>query len=187
MRPEKLAYFLLLGQTAENAITKHPETAAQQPMPLSRSLDLALSIPTTVKEANRASEVYRYLFVFENYLRDLIKEILAEGSENWWDEKIPTDVKDEVEKAQKTEEVKAWMALGIREKIALTTYPQLFSIMEHRWKEDFSEIVKDKHLIQEARHIAHMRNAICHMTDIPDEEVNRVKQVMRDWFRVVVP
>lgn len=187
MNPEKLAYFLFLGQTADKAVTKHPETAAQEPMLLSKNLDLALSIPSIVKEANRACEVYRYLFVFESYLRDLVKEILSEGCENWWDEKNPADVKEEVDKAQKTEEVKSWMALGIREKIALTTYPQLFSIMDYRWKEDFAEIVKDKQLIQAARHITHMRNAICHMTDIPDEEVNRVKQVMRDWFRVVVP
>ena len=187
MNSEKLAFFLMLGQTASNAVVEIPETAAQESMQLSRNLDLAVSIPITVKQAQRASEIYRFLFVFENYLRDFVKEILSEGSENWWEEKIPADVKAEVEKAEKTEEAKAWMALGMREKIALTTYPQILSIIEFRWKEDFSELVRDKNLLQEARHIGHMRNAICHMTDIPDEEVARVKQVMRDWFRVVVP
>lgn len=187
MIPEKLAYFIMLGQTAENSVSSHPETAAQETLPLSKSLDLALSIPSTVNSANKAAEVYRYLFVFENFLRDFIKDILSEGDQNWWQVKIPPDVKTEVAKSKETEETKAWMALGSREEIALTTYPQLFTIIDHRWKEDFGEIIKDKHLLQEARHIAHMRNAICHMTDIPDEEVNRVKQVMRDWFRVVSP
>lgn len=187
MNEEKLAYFLMLGKTAENAVAKQPETVAQQSMPLSKNLDLALSLPVLVKEANSASNVYRYFFVFESFLRGFIKEVLSEESENWWEEKIPNDVKTEVLKSEQNEEVKAWMALGIREKIALTTYPQLLSIISFRWKEDFEEIVKDKHLIEEARHIAHLRNAICHMSDIPEEEVNRVKQVMRDWFRRVAP
>jgi Swt1-like HEPN len=79
------------------------------------------------------------------------------------------------------------MALGSRPKLALTTYPQLLSIIEHRWDDDFKSLIRDKSLIQEARHIGHIRNALCHMTDVPQEEVERVKQVIRDWFRVVAP
>jgi len=51
----------------------------------------------------------------------------------------------------------------------------------------FKAIVRDKFLIQEGRGISHLRNTLCHMSDISDEEVNRIKQVMRDWFRVVAP
>ena len=28
---------------------------------------------------------------------------------------------------------------------------------------------------------------ICHMSIIPSEELERIKQTMRDWFRVVAP
>jgi len=31
------------------------------------------------------------------------------------------------------------------------------------------------------------RNTICHMSIIPSEELERIKQTMRDWFRVVAP
>jgi hypothetical protein len=55
------------------------------------------------------------------------------------------------------------------------------------WNDVFKATVRDKFLIQEARGISHIRNTVCHMSDISVEESNRVKQVMRDWFRVVAP
>ena len=67
------------------------------------------------------------------------------------------------------------------------TYPQLLRVMDHCWKDAFEDLVRDKTLIQEARLIAHLRNTTCHMTSVPDEEVQRVRQTMRDWFRVVAP
>ena len=97
------------------------------------------------------------------------------------------DVQDEVTKLEETEEAKSWMALGSRDKSALLTYPQLLRIIDHAWKDGFSDLVRDKALVQEARLIGHLRNTICHMTPIPDEETERVKQTMRDWFRVVAP
>lgn len=188
MSKARLALFLFLGQTAERAVLKQPETAAQDSLPISKTMDLALSLPQEVKDASSAAAVYKYLYVFENFLRELIQETLSEDSkENWWELKIPKHIKDEVSSSKTTEETKAWMALGARQEIALTTYPQLIAIIEHRWKEDFEDIIRDKSLLQEAKHITHMRNAICHMTSIPEEEIERIKQVLRDWFRIVTP
>ena len=81
------------------------------------------------------------------------------------------------------------MALDSRSKLALTTLPQLLRIMDENknWNDAFKAIIRDKFLIQEGRGISHIRNTVCHMGDISDEEVGRVKQVMRDWFRVVAP
>ena len=79
------------------------------------------------------------------------------------------------------------MALGSRDKSALMTYPQLLRVIDHCWKDYFKDIVREKALVQESRLIAHLRNTICHMTLISDEEMERIKQVMWDWFRVVSP
>ena len=56
-----------------------------------------------------------------------------------------------------------------------------------RWKEDFDAILRDRSLIQEARQVSHIRNIVCHMSAVPDEAEDRVKLVMRDWFRAVAP
>ena len=67
------------------------------------------------------------------------------------------------------------------------TLPQLLKEIDEKWKEGFEDLVRDKGLIQEARLLTHLRNTICHMSIIPAEEVERIKQTMRDWFRVVAP
>lgn len=183
----KAALFVMLGQTAERTIGEIDTVAPSESLLLSSSYDLAALIPDRVKQAMRAAEAYKLFFVFEGYLRDFVVEVLsADHSISWWD-KVPIDVQDEVTKLEETEEAKSWMALGSRDKSALLTYPQLLRIIDHAWNDGFSDLVRDKALVQEARLIGHLRNTICHMTPIPDEETERVKQTIRDWFRLVAP
>lgn len=187
MRPqdESLALFVMLGRTAERLIQENPETAPAESLRISDTLDLATGLPASMKRASRAALVYRLFFVFENYLRELVVDVLAERyPTDWWD-RVEPNVTKEVTELEAKEETKQWMALGSRDKLSLTTYPQILLIIEHCWKDGFDTVIRDKQLIHEARMVGHLRNAICHMTDIPDEEVERVKQVLRDWFRAV--
>jgi Swt1-like HEPN len=183
----KLALFVMLGQSAEKTLARTENVVPRQSLLIGPGYDLSEIVPDKVRGAIDASVAYKLFFVFEEYLRELIMEVLAKDEQaNWWD-KVPKDVQDEVTKLEQTEEVKSWMALGSRDKSALMTLPQLLKVVEHAWKEGFDELVRDKGLIQEARLLVHLRNTICHMSTIPAEEVDRIKQTMRDWFRVVPP
>ncbi|MGE8941390.1 Swt1 family HEPN domain-containing protein [Leptospira interrogans] len=184
---ERAALFLMLGQAADKAVGKLEDVVPTEKLLLSASYDLAMLVPEKVKRAVGASQAYQLFFVLESYLREFIVEVLSkEATEEWW-AKVPKDVKDEVARLEETEEVKSWMALGSRDKSALLTLPQLLRVIDENWKSSFQEIVRDKALIQEARTLVHLRNTICHMTLISDEEMDRIKQTMRDWFRVVAP
>lgn len=187
MYDSRIALFLMLGQSAEKTLSGLKETAPNQSLSVGASYDLGTIMPGYVKDALHAAEAYKLFFVFEWYLRELIVEILSDNaSETWWD-KVPTNVQDEVRQLEKNEEVKVWMGIGSRDKSALMTYPQLLSIIEHCWKTHFIDVVRDKVLLQQARAISHLRNNICHMTDISEEEILRIKQTMKDWFRMVAP
>ena len=187
MDDSRLALFLMLGQSAERVLGEHPHLASSQPLMLSDSYDLSVAAPEVVRQATSAADAYRLFFVFENYLRELVVRALSkDGTESWW-EKIPHGIQEEVKKLAETEEVKSWMALGSRDESLLMTYPQLLTVIDERWKEYFTDFLRDKALVQEARHVSHLRNTVCHMSPIPDEELQRVRQVMRDWFRVVAP
>jgi hypothetical protein len=184
-RDERLALFVLLGRTVEQLIQENPQTVPSEPLSISDTFDLAVSAPADVRKAMRAAFVYKLFFVFENYLRELTLSVMTETHKaEWWD-KIDPNVAKQVAELKEKEETKQWMALDARDQLALVTYPQLLAIMEFSWKDVFEPVVGDKQLISEARRIGHLRNAICHMTDIPDEEVERVKQLLRDWFRMV--
>lgn len=181
------ALFVMLGQSAERAVTTMPELVPGERLLLSPTYDLAPLVPELVRRATQAAEPYRLFFFFENFLREFVLEVLSKDpSQSWW-EKIPKDVQDEILKLEATEEIKSWMALGSRDRSALMTFPQLLRVIDHAWKDGFEDLVRDKGLIQEARLIGHLRNTICHMTEIPPEETERVRQTMRDWFRVVAP
>jgi len=181
------ALFMMLGLAAERSIAKQEDLVPSESLLLSASYDLAPIIPVLVRRSTEAAEAYRLFFVFEGYLRELVVEVLSkDGQESWW-EKVPTDVQAEVEKLEQTEETKSWMALGSRDKSALLTLPQLLKVIEHNWKDAFSDVVRDKALLQEARVVGHLRNTICHMSNISGEEMDRVRQTMRDWFRVIAP
>lgn len=187
MRHDTLAMFLMLGQQAERVVRSMPELPPSDQVLIGPRYDLAPLMVDIVKRALLATHPYRLFFAFENHLREFVVEELSrdEGA-MWWD-KVPTDVQAEVAKLEATEESKSWMALGSRDKSALLTYPQLLKIIEHNWKAVFEDLVRDRGLLNEAKVISHLRNAICHMTEIPDEEVERIRQVMRDWFRVIAP
>jgi hypothetical protein len=157
----RAALFVMLGQTAERTVASLDTVAPAESLLLSGSYDLAAIVPDGVKQAMRASEAYKLFFVFEGYLRDFVVEVLSsDPSVSWWD-KVPKDVQDEVTKLEETEEAKSWMALGSRDKSALLTYPQLLRVIDHAWKDGFSDLVRDKALVQEARLVGHLRNTIC--------------------------
>lgn len=184
---ERAALFLMLGQAADRTVAKLEDVVPKESLMVSTSYDLAAAVPEKVRKATEASEAYRLFFVFESYLRDFIVEVLSKDTtETWWD-KVPSDVKTEVIRLEEMEEVKSWMSLGSRDKSALMTLPQLLRVIDENWKESFQELVRDKALVQEARTLVHLRNTICHMSAISVEEMDRIRQTIRDWFRVVAP
>jgi len=176
----------MLGQTAEKTVAQVEDIVPKESLLLSQEYDLAALAPAKVRAATDASLAYRLFFVFEEYLRELIVEVLSKENETWWD-KVPPDVQQEITKLEDTEDVKSWMALGSRDKSALMTLPQLLKVIEHTWKLGFDDLIRDRGLIHEARLLVHLRNTICHMSTISAEEADRIKQTMRDWFRVIAP
>jgi hypothetical protein len=181
-----LAHFILQGISASQELSRDPKLRPADTLPLSPEYDLADLLPMEVTAAFGASAAYRYLFVFENYLRTLVVDVLTKLGPAWWD-LVPEDVRGEVGKLEEMEETKRWMALGSRDRSALLTYPQLIRVIDANWKPHFMDLVRDKALLHSARALVHSRNTIGHMSNISDEELDRVRQTMRDWFRMVAP
>lgn len=186
MKHDQLALFLMVGQEADRLVRALPDLPPPDQILIGPQHDLVPLMPEIAHRAVRANEAYKLFFMFENHLREFVVEELSKDGAVWWDA-VPPDVQQDVTKLEATEEDKSWMALGSRDKSALLTYPQLIRIIEQNWKNVFEELVRDRGLVAAVRNIAHLRNTICHMTEIPEEEVERVRQTMRDWFRVVAP
>lgn len=182
---DSLALFLMLGQTAERSLQLSPSIAPPVSIPVSNTIDLALLLPEEAKEGLDTSEAYLLFYIFEQYLRSFVQNVLTEEYRDEWWTRVPTNVQDEIQKLEATEEIKGWMSLGSRDRFALMTLPQLLAVIEQNWKKDFEDLIRDKGLIHEARLIVHLRNRVAHMSPISDEEMIRIKQTIRDWLRRV--
>ena len=186
---DRLALFLMMGQTAQRGIRSLPNTVPQTRLLISEAFNVAEVLPVETREGFDVAETFKLFYVFENYLRDFILNVLSEADkDNWWNA-VPKDVQSKVAEYENTEEIKQWMNLSPRWKLALTTLPQLLRIMDedNNWKTHFEPLVRDKSLISQTRLIVHTRNTVCHMSPVTAEEHARLQQVMRDWFRVIAP
>jgi hypothetical protein len=189
MKGAELAHFLMIGRSAQRQVQELPGTVPQTPLMISERFNVAEVLPDESREAEGAADTFKLFFVFENYMRDFVLTVLSESDkENWWNA-VPQNVRDEVAKLEETEDKKKWMNLDSRGKLSLTTLGQLISIMDDatNWKKHFEPLVGDKGLLQQTRLVVHTRNTICHMSTVTAEEHERLKQVIRDWFRVVSP
>lgn len=189
MNSADLANFLMIGRLAQRQVRTLPGTVPRSALMISETFNVAELLPDECREADSAAETFKLFFVLENYLRDFVLTVLSEADkENWWNS-VPQNVRDDVAKLEETEDKKKWMNLDSRGKLAMTTLGQLISIMDdsNNWKKHFEALVGDKGLLQQTRLVVHTRNTICHMSTVTLEEHERVKQVMRDWFRVVAP
>jgi Swt1-like HEPN len=186
---ERLALFLMMGQTAQRSIRNLPNTVPQSRLMISSTFNVSEVLPEEAREAVDVAETFKLFYVLENYLRDFILNVLSESDkDNWWSA-VPKDVQNKVAEFESTEESKQWMNLNPRGRLALTTLPQLLRIIDEdtNWKTHFERLVRDKALITQTRLIVHTRNTICHMSPVTTEEHGRIQQIMRDWFRVIAP
>jgi hypothetical protein len=111
MNDQRLALFLMLGQTASREMRKVPGLVPPEPLKVSSTHDLSSSMPDEVVLAIEAAEAYKLFFVFERYLRDFVIGVLSQdGKVDWWP-KVPPDVQTEITKLEETEDAKSWMAL----------------------------------------------------------------------------
>lgn len=114
MKDEHLSLFLMLGQTAQKAVSKLPDTVPPQYLMLSSTEDLALVLPNEVRNATKAAETYRLFFVFENFIRDCVLDTLSQlDPVNWWN-MVPQDVQTEVQKLEETEHPSSFLRLVLR-------------------------------------------------------------------------
>lgn len=186
---DKVAHFIMVGRSVQREVGALRTTVPAAGLMVSESIDLSEVLPQESRDAAMAAITYQLFFVLEAYLRDLVLTVLSEAKkEAWWD-CVPQNVRDDVAKLEEAEDRKRWMNLDSRGKLALTTLPQLLSIIDDpaNWRAHFEALVRDKQLIQQTRLVVHTRNTICHMSPVSDEEHERVQQVIRDWFRIVAP
>lgn len=137
------------------------------------------------KQATRMARYYRIFYMLENDIRSLIADTLeATHGTQWWNKTIPQSVQEEAKKNRDREE-NAGITSRSDVEIDYITFGQLGDIIKANWN-DFAGIMTNQSAVIRVLSALNMlRGTIAHCGVLADDEVDRLKLAIKDWFRVL--
>jgi energy-converting hydrogenase A subunit M len=147
-------------------------------------IDVDLFENDILQQAQRMADFYVIYYAVENSIRRLISErLLEKHGPNWWVDKVPDGVKNEVAKKQKEERDTA-MSIRSEDPLAYTNFGELIPIFSSNWA-DFSDTLRsEKAMYQILSQFNKIRNTVAHSCELNDDEIARFKLLVKDWFRI---
>ena len=147
-------------------------------------VDLELFESDIRKQARKMADFYVSYYALENSIRRLIAETLKEKyGPNWWQDKIPKDVQEEVQKNQEREKDSV-ISLRSDDPLSYTNFGELIIIFEANWN-DFSAMIRSKKAMKQILSQLNMlRSIIAHSCELNDDEIIRFELLIKDWMRI---
>lgn len=147
-------------------------------------VDLELFESDIRKQARKMADFYVSYYALENSIRRLIAETLKEKyGPNWWQDKIPKEVQEEVLKKQEREKDSV-ISLRSDDPLSYTNFGELTTIFEANWN-DFSAMIRSKKAMKQILSQLNMlRSIIAHSCELNDDEIIRFELLIKDWMRI---
>jgi len=128
---------------------------------------------------------YMLFYMLENDIRKFIRETLQEkGKEDWWEKCIPDPVKTEVA-LNRNREQDFGVSLRSEELLQYTTFGQLGDIIRFNWDVFGGILSSQKAVGRVLGTLNALRGPIAHCGVLAEDEVDRLKLSIKDWFRVL--
>ncbi|MCC2602327.1 Swt1 family HEPN domain-containing protein [Sphingopyxis yananensis] len=147
---------------------------------------LVSQFPREVRDnAASMAELYKLFYMLENDIRKLICDTLSEqyGSK-WWDKHVPEPIQAECRRNRQNEE-----EFGVTSRsdnnLDYATFGQLGDIIRHNWDIFGGMLSNKKALGRVMSALNNLRGPIAHCGVLADDEVDRLKLAVKDWFRVL--
>ena len=138
------------------------------------------------KEAKMMAEHYEVFYCLEKAIRRLILELMEEAYDiNWWEEKVPEPIKENVKNNIKREEDSGF-TIRSEENIDYTTFGELSQIVTNNWNVFENLFKKGKKSFQKIMtNLNQLRGPIAHCSPLADDEKVRLELTVKDWFRLM--
>lgn len=137
-------------------------------------------------EAARMSDHYEAFYCLETSIRKLITETLreSEGSSWWHSGRIQEQIQENVAAAIRRE-IDSGMSQRSEHEIDYTTFGQLSEIITGNW-DLFETIFSSQKAVRRVMNSLNLlRGPIAHCCPMEDDEVDRLKLTVKDWFRMM--
>jgi hypothetical protein len=136
-------------------------------------------------EAKMMSRHYEIFYCLEKSIRDLITTSLETAAgEDWWEEKAPQVVKEEVKKRIQ-KDIDSGVTLRSEEKLDFTTFGELGEIIKLNWAIFGSFFNSVKAVEKVMSSLNTLRGPIAHCSKLAEDEELRLQLSVRDWFRLM--
>ncbi len=138
------------------------------------------------KNAEHMSEYYKLFFMIENDMRRLIDETLTESSEkaDWWEALSPPSAKEEYKQnAQREQE--AGVTSRSDNPLDYISFGQLGEIMRFNWNVFGGILSNQKAMGRVMFSLNMLRGPIAHCGLLAEDEAERLKLSVKDWFRLL--
>jgi Swt1-like HEPN len=185
---DRLKLFGMQNLLLESELSKLEDSGVQiehaKTIQKSEIVDVELFESDILQEARKMADFYAIYYSLENSIRRLISGRLSERhGANWWKEKIPIGVQTEVEKKQQ-EERDTTMSIRSEDPLSYTNFGELISIFEANW-DDFDDTLRSPKAMRSIlSQFNKIRNVVAHSSALNEDEINRFKLLVKDWFRI---
>lgn len=135
-------------------------------------------------EALEMAKHYEIFFCLENAIRSIIKSRLEETSSDWWESRVPENVRNNAVK-NRSKELGTGVTPRSSEMLAYTNFGELGEIIKANWP-IFSDMLTDIRAVEAVlSRLNTLRAPIAHCCTLSEDEVVRLNLSVRDWFRLM--
>lgn len=140
-----------------------------------------------LSEANEMSDIFPYLYVLENSIREFIDKIMTdEYGANWWDSQAPSELRKEVIKRMGDDKRDSWhQRRGARpiDYLDLKDLPRLLNKLE---KIVVPDIISDLDWFRQlVKQVYKSRCVVCHMNPLDKDNVDAVLVWFNQWQKQI--
>lgn len=143
--------------------------------------------PGQITDARRMSLVYIYLYLFENTIRSLVREVLEKRyGPDWWSTRVSVDPKRYAEERIALERKHKWHGARGAHPLYYINIGHLVSIIRSNWTDLEPYIGQSLEWVRtRIEEIELSRNTVAHNNPLSDRDCQRVKIYFGDWIRQV--
>jgi hypothetical protein len=135
--------------------------------------------------AELMSEYYRLFYMLENDMRRFIGDTITDAyGPDWWAEHSPVSAKEECKANQKREQ-EAGVTSRSDNELDYISFGQLGDIIRANWVLFGGILSNDKALGRVMFSLNTLRGPIAHCGLLAEDEVDRLKLAVKDWFRLL--
>lgn len=175
---------LLQTTTRQVAVETRRERKRKEPTMIfqKKTVDTFGLPQNLASEAERMTEAYFNMYVFENLIRRVVVSGLGKKhGKDWWNQPnvVSSEIKRDVERRKQTERKNRWHAKRGSHEIFYADFKDLNRIITTNLS-DFKDFLADSEIQSHMRQLEHSRNIIAHNNPLPPREVERIKMYLDD-------